>query len=135
MERESSRAEINGRVEADLASFASRALMTTNPPAVKSCGDTRDSAEYRRPSGDSVVVQAKLTCKGLVVVSDTFFPGWKAEIDGRPAEIYEVNAAMRGVVVPAGEHTLSMRYRPQSFYLGALLTVIGLGAVVGARFV
>ena len=91
--------KINEAVEADLPSFTRRALMTAEAPAVEDCRGT-DAASYQRPAGDTVVVKATLPCKGLVIVSDTFFPGWKADIDGHPVEIYEVNAAMRGVVMP-----------------------------------
>ena len=67
----------------------------------------------------------------MVVLSDTYFPGWRARVDGKAADIYEVNAAMRGVLVPAGLHTVTMRYRPASVIWGGLLTLVGiLGAVV-----
>jgi hypothetical protein len=133
VEKEPSRALIGGRAEAEIGSFASRALMTADPPALEACASPDEVAEYRRPAGDSLLVKAKLACRGLVIVSDTFFPGWKAYVDGEPAQIHEVNGAMRGVVAPAGEHTISMRYRPMSVYLGALLTVIGLAAVAAVR--
>jgi hypothetical protein len=128
IEKADTRPKINEAVEADLPSFTRRALMTSEAPAIDDCSGT-DAAVYQRPAGDTVVVKATLACKGLVIVSDTFFPGWKADIDGHTAEIYEVNAAMRGVVVPAGEHTVTMRYRPTSVYLGGFLTLLGMAMV------
>ena len=129
IERAGTRLKINEMVEADLPSFTRRAFMTSETPAIDNCGGN-DTAKYQRPAGDTVIVKATLACKGLVVVSDTFFPGWKADLDGRPAEIYEVNAAMRGVVAPAGEHTLTMRYRPMPVYLGGFLTLLGVALVL-----
>ena len=134
IEKKGTREQINEYAETNLSAFAKRAFMTTEAPALETCSGS-DTAEYRRPTGDTAVVKAVLACKGMVVVSDTYFPGWKAEIDGQPADIHEVNGAMRGVVVPPGEHTVTMRYRPISVYLGALLTFIGIAAVVGIRFV
>jgi hypothetical protein len=134
IDRKDTREQINDQADKSLALFASKAFMTANPPAVDNCAGS-ETAEYRRPTGDSVVVKATLACKGMVIVSDTFFPGWKADVDGQPAEIHEVNGAMRGVVVPAGQHTVTMKYRPLSVYLGALLTLLGISAVVGIRFV
>jgi uncharacterized membrane protein YfhO len=68
------------------------------------------------------------------VVSDTFYPGWRAWVDGAPAVIYSVDGAMRGVMVPAGAHTLTMRYRPAVVFEGAALTLLGIvGAIVLAR--
>ena len=45
-----------------------------------------------------------MACKGLVVVSDNWYPGWTAEVDGRPAKIWKVNTVIRGVVVEPGKH-------------------------------
>ncbi len=59
---------------------------------------------------------------GLWVVSDTWFPGWRATIDGAPTEILRVNGVVRGVRVPAGAHRVEMRYEPQSFRLGCRIS-------------
>ena len=67
----------------------------------------------------------------MVVLSDTYFPGWRARVDGKAAQIYEVNGAMRGVMVPGGLHTLTMRYRPASVIWGGLLTLVGILGAVG----
>jgi hypothetical protein len=48
----------------------------------------------------------------LLVLSETYYPGWKAWIDGRPAAIHSVDIALRGVVVPAGAHQLRMEFHP-----------------------
>jgi hypothetical protein len=48
----------------------------------------------------------------LLVLSETYYPGWKAWIDERPAAIHPVDIALRGVVVPAGAHQLRMEFRP-----------------------
>jgi uncharacterized membrane protein YfhO len=47
------------------------------------------------------------------VVADTDFPGWTARVNGSPVEILNVNLAFKGVVVPAGEVELSLRYEPR----------------------
>jgi hypothetical protein len=132
VERVENRQKINEAVVADLPSFARRAMMTASPPALDACGGD-ESAVYERPAGDTVIVKTTLACKGMVVVSDTYFAGWIADVDGASAEIYEVNAAMRGVVVPAGKHLITMRYRPTSVYLGAFLTLIGIAAAFGIQ--
>jgi len=73
-----------------------------------------------------VTVQAKMTCDGMVVLSDTYYPGWDAKIDGQPVEIHEVDFAFRGVVVSRGTHQITFRYRPGSFVVGVVLTLAGL---------
>jgi uncharacterized membrane protein YfhO len=72
------------------------------------------------------LLEANLKCRGMVIDSDTFFPGWEATVDGRPAPIYEAYGFLRGVVAEAGPHRIEMRYRPKSVYWGAALTALGL---------
>lgn len=60
---------------------------------------------------------------GVLVVTDTFFPGWEATLDERPVPILRANTAFRAVVVPAGEHVVEMRYRPKPFRRGVALSL------------
>jgi uncharacterized membrane protein YfhO len=66
----------------------------------------------------------------MVIVSEAWFPGWKATVDGQATPIYEAYGFLRGVVVPRGRHRVEMRYQPASVIWGGLLTTAGiLGAV------
>ena len=62
----------------------------------------------------------------LLYVSDAYYPGWKAYLDGKEARIYRANLAFRAVYVPRGTHTVLFVYRPLSFYVGCCLTAFGL---------
>jgi len=63
----------------------------------------------------------------LVVVGEAWFPGWRAEVDGRPAPVLKADGAFVGVPVAAGDHTVTLRYRrPFSAFVGRLLTLSGL---------
>lgn len=54
----------------------------------------------------------------LLVVSETFDPGWHARVDGLSQQVLRVNHAMRGVVLPAGRHRIEFRFFPLSLTLG-----------------
>lgn len=70
--------------------------------------------------------------RALLVVADTWFPGWTATVDGRPARIEIVNGCVRGVFVEtAGEHEIAMRFWPWSLTAGMVVTMLGVGAAVG----
>ncbi len=106
-----------------------KAFTLDKPVALQTCG-APDTVTVTKYAGEKLSIKAEMACQGMVVLSDTFFPGWKATLDGKPVEIQEVNMAMRGVVTPQGTHEIVMRYRPMSVYLGALFTMIGwLGAL------
>jgi hypothetical protein len=83
-----------------------------------------------RADSDHVTLTATLGCRGLVVLSDTMYPGWEASVDGQPAPIEEAWGALRGVAVDAGTHKIEMRYRPASVRYGACLSAVGLLACV-----
>jgi Bacterial membrane protein YfhO len=79
------------------------------------------AADSAVPPGEVTVTQyepsrIKLSLRAsrtsLLVLSETYYPGWKAWIDGQPSTIYPVDIALRGVVVPAGAHQLRMEFRP-----------------------
>ena len=53
-----------------------------------------------------------------MVLSDVFYPGWQAHIDGKPAHIFQTNYIFRGVQLPPGEHTVTFSFRPLSFAIG-----------------
>jgi hypothetical protein len=102
-------------------------------PATETCpGPDRVSVVGREPS--HVTIEAEMSCAGMVVLNDTFYPGWYASVDGKPAPIYEAYGAVRGVVAAAGRHHIEFRYRPLSVYLGVCLSVVGLLGVVSLRF-
>ncbi|MCX6629357.1 MAG: YfhO family protein [Candidatus Solibacter sp.] len=121
--------EGNILVGQDPESFRRKAHMVGMPPRVEPCA-APDTVKIVERLPDRLAIRAEMACDGMVVLSDTFYPGWRARVDHRPAQIHEVNGAMRGVAVPRGTHTITMRYRPVSVYLGAALTLLGiLGAL------
>jgi hypothetical protein len=100
-------------------SFRNKAFVVGNVTPLAACATPSDKVQLTEHLPDRLTIQADMACDGMVVLSDTFFPGWRARVDGRAAGILEVNGAMRGVLVPKGVHTVTMRYRPASVYLGA----------------
>ena len=68
---------------------------------------------------------------GLLVVSDAYYPGWTATVDGEPVEIHRTNIAFRGVLVAPGDHVVEMRYRPAPVRYGALVSLLSVIAVIG----
>jgi hypothetical protein len=62
---------------------------------------------------NSVSLGTRFTGEGFLVLSDQYYPGWRAYVDGQETEVYEVNGIQRGIVVPPGEHKVLFLYRPQ----------------------
>ena len=70
--------------------------------------------------------------RGLLVLSEIFYPGWRATVNGKKARIHEVDGALRGVVIPRGESRIVFRSTPWSFWLGALLSVAAFSGTLAA---
>jgi uncharacterized membrane protein YfhO len=87
---------------------------------------------------ERVVIRSRSDRAGLLVLADTYYPGWKAEVDGEEVPVERVDYLLRGVPVPAGAHTVVFRYEPLSWTIGwvvSLLALLGLAValVAGGR--
>jgi uncharacterized membrane protein YfhO len=72
-----------------------------------------------------------MRCRGMLVLSESWYPGWVARVDGTERPVLETFGALRGVVVDGGEHSIDLVYRPVSVYGGAALTATGLLLALG----
>jgi len=64
--------------------------------------------------------------EGFLVLSDNYFPGWKAFIDGERTKIYRANYTFRAVHIPGGSHEVTFKYDPLSFKIGLYITIFSL---------
>jgi hypothetical protein len=86
-----------------------------------------ERAEIVRYEPDQAVVRVQAQEPRYLVVSDSYFPGWQAWVDGRPVDIERANYLFRAVLIPPGEHLVEWRYQPVSLLVGA---VVSAGALV-----
>ncbi|HTW10909.1 MAG TPA: YfhO family protein, partial [Acidimicrobiales bacterium] len=98
------------------------------------------SASISTYSAQRVVIHTTAQKASELVLSDTWFPGWNATVDGRAVPINRVDYTLRGVAVPAGRHTVVFQYAPSSFRSGvslsliaALLWLLAVAVAVGRR--
>ena len=88
------------------------------------------AVRFARNDPEDVVVEVDAVARGFVVLTDQYFHGWVATVNGQPAPIARANYAFRLVEVPAGRSTVEFRYRPRSLQLGACLSLASALAVV-----
>jgi len=90
-----------------------------------------EEATLVRDELHTVEIEVLLSAPGLLVLADSYYPGWRADIDGEPAPIFATNHLFRGVPVPAGRHRVVFRYRPRSVVLGAVASGLGIAVLAG----
>jgi hypothetical protein len=88
-------------------------------------GDTgAGSAKVLEYHSSSVLCEVNAKTPGYMVLIDSYYPGWRAYVDGKRSEVLKANYAFRAVAVPAGKHQVEYRYQPRSFYAGLTLTML-----------
>jgi hypothetical protein len=88
------------------------------------------SALITRYEPEHVVVRARSRGPGLLVLGDNWFPGWKAEVDGREAPVERVDYLLRGVPLGPGSHRVELRYEPASWRIGWITSAVSLAALL-----
>ncbi len=110
--------------------LVSEPLETPLPPPVERASAQITFGPYR---ANRLEARVSSQAPGLLVFSEVYYPGWQATVNENPAHIYKVNGVLRGVVVPAGESQVVLRYSPGSVKAGAALTLAAfLGTLVFA---
>ena len=121
--RVDSMARVREAIEDPAWDMRAKAPVLFTPPSLEACSG--DEVIIKDRKANRVVLEAKMSCRGIVVLADTAFPGWRVAIDGRPAEALEPYGALRGVVGERGTHRVEWHYFPASVFLGAAMTVLG----------
>ena len=104
-------------------------------PGIAEGGDAGASpagdARIEDYENDRVVIRARADRPGLVVLADSWYPGWKATVDGRDADVERVDYAVRGVAIGPGSHRVELTYAPASFRAGWIVSLLALLAIGG----
>jgi hypothetical protein len=94
-----------------------------------------DQVEISAYRPGSIEINVHATQAGLLVVSESFYPGWVASVNGKPTDLHRANGVLMGVAVAKGPSIVTLRYSPRSFRLGAWITGLTLLAAVVWWFV
>jgi len=95
-----------------------------NPPPI---GDpTGAEVKLTRYGAHNLELQTRNAQPGLLVVSEIYYRGWEAWVDGQRAPVERVNYVLRGLALPPGEHRVEFKFRAPSFRNGALYSALGL---------
>jgi len=101
-----------------LSDFIGRSTAADPAPA--------DRIVWQEDTHTKIRLDTHTTTNAILVVTDTFYPGWRALVDGREVPIVAANLSQRAIVVPSGAHTVNFRYEPQSVFNGGIVAGVSL---------
>lgn len=88
-------------------------------------------AYIKEDIGNELTIEANVKDDAILVLTDNFYPGWRAYVDGKETEIIRANYAFRAIYLPKGVHTVKFIYAPNSFKYGAYVTLLGIIILLG----
>jgi len=110
----------------------------STPPFTKERGNVaKPPSAYPEPAqimsegNNRLGLQVSATENSLLVLSDSYYPGWKGFVDGKKTKIYRADYNFRAIPLDAGTHQVEFVYDPMSFKLGAGATLLGIFGCIG----
>ncbi len=77
-----------------------------------------------------IVTEASVPRRGMLVLTDVYYPGWQVTVDGHSAPLDRVDYLLRGVPLSAGTHRIVFSYQPASVTAGAVVSLVALVALI-----
>ncbi len=83
---------------------------------------TTSFASIKSYKPQEVIIEAQTNTPQVLFLSDNYYPGWKAHIDGKETKIYRADYTFRGIYLSKGNHTIIFTYKPLSFLIGFIIS-------------
>ena len=110
------------------------------PPLSEAVPVALSDVQLTRENSQLVHIHLTTPSTCLAVIAESYYPFWRAEVDGQPTEVLQVSCGLMGLELPAGSHTIVLRYQPPRAYamagivsVATLLLGIGCTAFSGKR--
>ena len=111
------------------ADFDPRAsVILSEQPALPPSPAASGTATVVTHQPDRLSLDVQASAQAILVVSELYYPGWRATVDGADTPIYRADHALRAVLVPAGHHSVEMVFDPLSFRAGAIISLAAIAA-------
>ncbi|MBI5475491.1 MAG: YfhO family protein [Ignavibacteriales bacterium] len=111
-----------------------QAVISEIPDGFKSVDSINGNVALTGYTPNEVGFNVTVDKEALLIFSDSYYPGWKAEIDGKESKIIRANVTQRAAVIPAGNHIVKFTFEPKTVATGFWLTITGCLIMVGLVF-
>jgi hypothetical protein len=123
---------ITGRLPGGAPFDAGTAVLTGEAgPRVREADPTRAGlAQVRRWDNGDVEIEVEAASPSIVIVSQRYYPGWRATVDGVRAPVLKVDGVLQGVEVGAGRHRVTLEFAPWQLRWLSWLSLLALAGIV-----
>ena len=105
-------------------------VVLSQPPEeeVKSGATASQNAmvELKKYNLTEIILRVKMASPGFLVISDTYYPGWKVSIDGSEGSVYRANICQRAIYLSSGDHHVRFYFAPSSLRVGMIVSGLSL---------
>lgn len=109
-------------------------VILEQPVFLGSRKDFQAQVRFLRYANNQATIEAVLNGSGILVLTDSYYPGWRVYVDGIEKEILRANYFFRAVLLPPGSHQVIFRYEPASFRYGLIVTLSTFLLLLGFLF-
>lgn len=122
---------VDSRMQESLTIFDTPVVETETSAddAAQAIENAKDIVSLSRAHVNAVKLDVDVSKPGILVLTDAFYPGWKAFVDGKETAIYRANYLFRAIPVAKGQHKVEFFYRPSSFAYGVVLACLALAII------
>ena len=92
-------------------------------------GEVKHTIAWMERSPNRLILEVTLDRSAFLVLSQVWYPGWHAEVDGQPTRIWQADGVLSGVYMRPGKHVVSFAYQPRLTYIGGFASAITVGAL------
>lgn len=101
------------------------AVILEESPTLKPKKDINaSSSEIVEYKNEKVVIETETNDSGILVLSDNFYPGWKAYVNGKETKIFRANYTFRAIEIPPGKNIVEFVLKPESIKWSTIITII-----------
>ncbi len=94
--------------------------------------NSEESVSFLRDAPDEIIIETNAKQPGLLVLMDSYYPGWRAWVYEIETPIVRANYGFRGVEIPAGKQVVKMRYEPASYRVGLFISLLAIAILASA---
>lgn len=121
--------KIEKLIEDQSFSFKETVILETDPQQVFQKLQVEEIIVIK-DTNQKILLKTNTDKKTILVIADTYYPGWRASINGQQTKILPANLNQRAIIIPPGKNEVKLRYFPKFFYIGALLSITSIIGIV-----